>query len=297
VSNIDPTTARAGKWTAVEESKLNDSVQTHCDKDWVAISALVSGRTRSQCKIRWHDSLDTSISTASRCKSKWPAVEDSKLKDAVQTYGDKDWATISVHVPVRTRKQCLNRWKVSLDPSIDGTTRRTGSWAEDEDGKLKDAQHKCTMPGKGRNFRADSRSNKKTLLEQMTQTLASHPPKLYFSAKQNPRFATVKQQLNATASYFLPPFNNAATSVSDCDLSNHSPPLFVRCLASLQSRLCSMQRRLCSMQRSHLLETCSDHLNKELQGTNTNHQRKSWFPTLQRLIQTRTWSYCTRESR
>jgi hypothetical protein len=35
-----------GEWTAVEDGKLKDAVQTHGGKNWVAISALVAGRTR-----------------------------------------------------------------------------------------------------------------------------------------------------------------------------------------------------------------------------------------------------------
>jgi hypothetical protein len=42
---LDPSNDRAnghkGKLTAVEDSKLKDALQTHSDKDWFAISALV----------------------------------------------------------------------------------------------------------------------------------------------------------------------------------------------------------------------------------------------------------------
>jgi hypothetical protein len=53
VSSIDPTTARAGIWTAAEDSKTKHAVQTHGANDWVAISLLVPGRTKSQCRSRW----------------------------------------------------------------------------------------------------------------------------------------------------------------------------------------------------------------------------------------------------
>jgi myb proto-oncogene protein len=100
---------RTGKWTAVEDSKLKDAVQTHGGKDWAAISALVPGRTKTQCRGRWKDVLDPSIGGATGRAGKWTALEDSKLKDAVQTHGGKDWAAISALVPGRTRKQCLRR--------------------------------------------------------------------------------------------------------------------------------------------------------------------------------------------
>jgi hypothetical protein len=108
---MDPTTARAGKWTADEDSKLEDAVQTHGDKDWVAICALVPGRTRTQCNHRWHNPLHPSIGRVIRRKGKWSAVEDSQLKHAVQTHADMDWVAISALVPGRTKIQCWNRWK------------------------------------------------------------------------------------------------------------------------------------------------------------------------------------------
>jgi myb proto-oncogene protein len=43
--NIDPTTARTGKWTADEDKKLKDAIQTH-GNDWTSIAALVPGRTK-----------------------------------------------------------------------------------------------------------------------------------------------------------------------------------------------------------------------------------------------------------
>jgi hypothetical protein len=45
---------------------------------------------------------------------------DSKLKDAVQTHGEKDWAAITALVPSRTKHQCKSRWKDVLDPIITG---------------------------------------------------------------------------------------------------------------------------------------------------------------------------------
>jgi myb proto-oncogene protein len=116
---------REGRWTAVEDSKLQYAVQTHGDKDWVAISAQVPGRTKGQCWQRWHDVLDPNICRASRRRGEWTAFEDRKLKDAVQTQqGDKDWVAISVLVPGRTRKQCCERWTRTLRGKEYGTLKR-----------------------------------------------------------------------------------------------------------------------------------------------------------------------------
>jgi myb proto-oncogene protein len=51
--NITMTGGRTGKWTADEDSKLKDAVQTHGGKNWDAIAALVPSRTVIQCYDRW----------------------------------------------------------------------------------------------------------------------------------------------------------------------------------------------------------------------------------------------------
>jgi hypothetical protein len=110
-TNIDPTTARAGSWTADEDKKLKDAVLTHGGKDWAVIVALVPGRTRKQCSNRWHSVLDTSIDQATARAGRWTADEDKKLKDAVQTHGGKDWAAVAELISGRTKSQCWSRWK------------------------------------------------------------------------------------------------------------------------------------------------------------------------------------------
>jgi hypothetical protein len=130
---------RSGAWTAFEDSMLKDAVQTHYYNGWVAISALVPGRTRIQCRHRWHDVLDPNIDRLNRRSGKWAEDEDSMLKDAVQTFGGNNWGAIAALVPGRTGKQCHNRWRSVLDPSIGGANGRTGKWAEDEASKLREA--------------------------------------------------------------------------------------------------------------------------------------------------------------
>jgi hypothetical protein len=139
-SSIDRASRRKGKkWSAVEDNKLKDAVQRHGEKDWAAISALVPGRTRNQCGHRWRDVLNPSVALTAGRKGKWTEDEDSKLKDAVQTLGDKGWVEIAALVPGRTKMQCWNRWHYALKPSIALTAGRKGKWTAVEDGTLKDA--------------------------------------------------------------------------------------------------------------------------------------------------------------
>jgi hypothetical protein len=140
IPKIDRANGRTGRWTSDEDNTLKDAVQAHGGKNWGAISALTPGRTASQCMGRWHDVLKPNIGGVSGCAGKWTAVEDNKLKDAVQTHGGKDWVAIASLVPDRRRMQCYGRWHNFLDPSIDRRANElTDKWAEDEESKLKDA--------------------------------------------------------------------------------------------------------------------------------------------------------------
>jgi hypothetical protein len=47
------TTGHPGKWTTDEDAKLKDAVQTHNNKNWDAITRLVPGRTKLQCRNRY----------------------------------------------------------------------------------------------------------------------------------------------------------------------------------------------------------------------------------------------------
>jgi hypothetical protein len=139
VSNIDPTTARAGKWAVDEDKKLKDVVPKHGGNNWKIITALVPGRTQRQCCDRWRDVLDPSIDQTTVLAGKWTTDEDKRLKDAVLTHGGKSWETIAALVPGRTKRQCCDRWRDILDPSIDRTTALVGKWTVGEDNKLKDS--------------------------------------------------------------------------------------------------------------------------------------------------------------
>jgi hypothetical protein len=145
-SNPSATRATA-RWTPAEDAKLTGAiVRNTCKtkggkkyiKDWAAISALVPGRTKTQCSDRWQHALKPSITRSAGRVGKWVAVEDSRLKDAVQMHGGKNWGAIAALVPGRSGQQCRNRWRDDLDRNID---QANGKWTEDEDSRLKDAVH------------------------------------------------------------------------------------------------------------------------------------------------------------
>jgi myb proto-oncogene protein len=58
VNTVDPTNVKsAARWTPEEDAKLTGAVKKH-GNEWVAVSALVPGRTDKQCRQRWVHTLD-----------------------------------------------------------------------------------------------------------------------------------------------------------------------------------------------------------------------------------------------
>ena len=70
-------------------------------------------------------------------KGPWTREEDSLLVALVKRFGAKRWSVIASHVPGRKGKQCRERFKNHLDPSVKKTP-----WIDEEDKILLDAQQR-----------------------------------------------------------------------------------------------------------------------------------------------------------
>lgn len=123
---LDPRISK-GPWTEEEDQKLREHVETYGSTDWVTAGAALVGRTGAQCRHRWIDVLDPTIS-----KGPWTAEEDRKLTYYVGKHGPGDWVTIALNLPGRTRNQCRHRWVEVLNPNIS-----KGPWTADEDDLLR----------------------------------------------------------------------------------------------------------------------------------------------------------------
>jgi hypothetical protein len=62
--------------------------------DWAAVSALVSGRTKQQCRDRWHNALNSRIDRANGRKGMWTVDEDNRLEHAIQMHSGKNWGAL-----------------------------------------------------------------------------------------------------------------------------------------------------------------------------------------------------------
>jgi 3-keto-L-gulonate-6-phosphate decarboxylase len=131
---LDPAIEKiAGKWKPKENTKLAEAVKRH-GTDWVAVAALVHGRTNLQCHQRWTQTLDH----IGRKGVKWTQEEDAKLIEAVKKHGTA-WVAVAALVPGRANDKCRKRWTQTLDPAIG---KIAGKWTPEEKTKLIDAVKK-----------------------------------------------------------------------------------------------------------------------------------------------------------
>ncbi|GKV23643.1 hypothetical protein SLEP1_g33349 [Rubroshorea leprosula] len=74
-------------------------------KNWKKIADFVPGRTQVQCRERWVNSLDPSLS-----RGEWTEEEDLQLEAAIEQHG-YCWSKVAACMPSRTDNQCWRRWK------------------------------------------------------------------------------------------------------------------------------------------------------------------------------------------
>ncbi|TDH71787.1 hypothetical protein CCR75_006149 [Bremia lactucae] len=114
-SNTKKPCAEDGKgkrWTFEQDEALRKAVDEYGQRNWKAIASQVTGRNHAQCLQRWNKVLKPGL-----VKGHWSFEEDSTLEQIV-LQGCYSWSKVADHIPGRTAKQCRERWRNHLDPSI-----------------------------------------------------------------------------------------------------------------------------------------------------------------------------------
>jgi myb proto-oncogene protein len=130
INTVDPANRNKGKWSPEEDAKLTKAVKKH-GTEWVAVAAMVSGRTNIKCRVRWTQTLNN----ANRYKGKWIPEEDAKLTEAVKKHGNH-WVGVAAMVSGRTDIQCRVRWINTVAPT---NGKNAGKWTPEENTKLTEA--------------------------------------------------------------------------------------------------------------------------------------------------------------
>ncbi|EGZ12231.1 hypothetical protein PHYSODRAFT_517337, partial [Phytophthora sojae] len=96
-----------------------------------AVAERVPGRDNAQCLQRWNKVLKPGL-----VKGPWSVEEDALLME-MMLKGYDNWRQVSNNIPGRTAKQCRERWRNRLDPSINKSP-----FTEEEDEAIQQAYEK-----------------------------------------------------------------------------------------------------------------------------------------------------------
>lgn len=122
------------KWSTGEDKRLREAVAIYGTGNWAHIAKYVKTHGNRMCRQRWFYSAKPELHNLNR--GKWTTEEDNKLRQIVPRYKCRTmsvWKLISEDMGyTRNHKQCRERWKNHLDPSL-----RHDPWTEEEDTRLK----------------------------------------------------------------------------------------------------------------------------------------------------------------
>ncbi|KAJ8612114.1 hypothetical protein CTAYLR_002469 [Chrysophaeum taylorii] len=108
--------AKPRRWTDAEDAALCQGVERYGERRWKLIAAGVGTRDHMQCLQRWKKVLKRGLN-----KTQWTTHEDAVIRRELEAHlyehGDSssiDWVAVAAKLPLRSVKECRERWKYSL---------------------------------------------------------------------------------------------------------------------------------------------------------------------------------------
>uniref|UniRef100_M4B353 Uncharacterized protein n=1 Tax=Hyaloperonospora arabidopsidis (strain Emoy2) TaxID=559515 RepID=M4B353_HYAAE len=121
----------SNRWTPEQDKALKKAVAELGHRNWMVVAERVPGRDNAQCLQRWNKVLKPGL-----VKGPWSVEEDAILME-MMLKGYDNWRQVSNNIPGRTAKQCRERWRNRLDPSINKSP-----FTEEEDEAIQQAYAK-----------------------------------------------------------------------------------------------------------------------------------------------------------
>ena len=102
----------SNSWNEADDNLLRSLVVQH-NKQWNIIATYFPTKTPSQVASRWEKYLDPNL-----IKGAFTEEEDNLIRKFVAEHGPRCWQRVTEYVPMRSAKQCRERWYNHLDPSV-----------------------------------------------------------------------------------------------------------------------------------------------------------------------------------
>jgi hypothetical protein len=114
------------KWQKEEDELLMQIMSSSARPNYARLAETFPGKTGQQVAERWDKVLNPMLQ-----KGSWTRAEDEIIISYVEKNGTKKWQKLCTQLPGRIGKQCRERWRNHLDPSLNHS-----QWTEAEDERL-----------------------------------------------------------------------------------------------------------------------------------------------------------------